>query len=91
MALHEQSVGATDEWFTPSYVIDSFECEFDMDVASPGQVATPWIQAKHFVTRNSLSVPWTGFIWMNPPFRPKSTASKATKTQPRVHRSAAAR
>jgi DNA N-6-adenine-methyltransferase (Dam) len=72
MALHEQSVGATDEWFTPSYVIDSFECEFDMDVASPGQVATPWIQAKHFVTRNSLSVPWTGFIWMNPPFGPRN-------------------
>jgi len=40
MALHEQSVGATDEWFTPPYVFDAFGCEFDMDVASPGQDLT---------------------------------------------------
>jgi hypothetical protein len=50
MALHEQSVGATDEWFTPPYVFDALGCEFDMDVASSGQDLTPWIPARRFVT-----------------------------------------
>jgi hypothetical protein len=72
MALHEQSVGASSAWRTPSYVFDALGCEFDMDVASPGQEMTPWIRAEHFVTRNSLSVPWTGFCWCNPPFGPRN-------------------
>jgi hypothetical protein len=68
MAMHEQSTGATDEWFTPPSVFNALGCEFDMDVASPGQTTTPWIPAKAFITENGLSVPWTGFIWMNAPF-----------------------
>lgn len=68
MALHEQSVGATDEWYTPPHVFEALGCSFDMDVASPGQHATPWIPAKEFITHNSLTQPWKGFIWMNPPF-----------------------
>ena len=68
MALHEQSIGATDEWYTPKYVFDALgEC-FDMDVSSPGAQATPWIPAQQFVTAESLSRPWSGFVWMNPPF-----------------------
>jgi hypothetical protein len=72
MALHEQSVGATDEWFTPPHVFDVLGCEFDTDVASPGQELTPWIPAKRFITCHSLSVPWSGFTWMNPPFGPRN-------------------
>jgi hypothetical protein len=69
MALHEQSVGATDEWYTPKYIFDALGCEFDMDVASPGQNVTPWIPAKDFITKCSLSIKeWKGFVWMNPPF-----------------------
>jgi hypothetical protein len=70
MALHEQSVGATDEWFTPPYVFTAFGCVFDVDVASPGQHLTPWIPAKRFITHDSLSVSWEPgcFIWMNSPF-----------------------
>jgi hypothetical protein len=68
MALHEQCVGATDEWYTPPHVFDAFGCTFDMDVASPGRSVTPWIPAKHFVVTNSLEEGWRGFVWMNPPF-----------------------
>lgn len=72
MALHEQSVGATDEWYTPPHVFESLGCTFDMDVASPGIGYTPWISAKRFITRatdgNSLAQTWEGFIWMNAPF-----------------------
>lgn len=70
MALHEQCVGATDEWYTPPHVFEALGCQFDVDVASPGQPITPWIPAKRFITSDGLTVPWArlGFIWMNPPF-----------------------
>jgi hypothetical protein len=68
MALHEQSVGATDEWFTPAYVFQALACRFDMDVASPSFCSTPWIPTAAFITSGSLERQWRGFIWMNPPF-----------------------
>lgn len=68
MGTHEQSVGATDEWYTPKYVFDAMGCHFDMDVASPGKTITPWIPARHFIKHYSLEKQWHGFIWMNPPF-----------------------
>lgn len=68
MALHEQSVGKSDNWFTPSFVFEALGCTFDVDVASPGQHVTPWIPAKEFITANSLLKEWNGFVWMNPPF-----------------------
>lgn len=68
MALHEQCVGKTDEWYTPPHVFRALDCHFDLDVASPGCAVTPWIPAKKFLTENSLATPWTGFVWMNPPF-----------------------
>jgi hypothetical protein len=68
MALHEQCLGATDEWYTPPHVFDALGCEFDADVASPGQHVTPWIPARKFHTSNSLQGEWSGTVWMNAPF-----------------------
>jgi hypothetical protein len=68
MALHEQCVGATDEWYTPPHVFNALGCSFDMDVASPGRTVTPWIPAVTFLTANALTFAWSGFVWMNPPF-----------------------
>jgi hypothetical protein len=69
MALHEQSVGASDEWYTPPRVFEALGCcLFDIDVASPGQAVTPWIPALHFLTHDSLSMKWNGYVWMNAPF-----------------------
>jgi len=68
MALHEQCIGATDEWYTPPHVFQKLGARFNDDVASPGAAVTPWIPAKRFITTNSLSEPWIGFVWMNPPF-----------------------
>lgn len=69
MALHEQCVGATDEWYTPPYVFGALGCSYDADVASPGPKVTPWIPAVEFITTDSLDMSWDGrFIWMNPPF-----------------------
>jgi hypothetical protein len=72
MALHEQAVGASDEWYTPPYVLDALGCAFDVDVASPGREITPWISAAEFITSASLEREWHGFIWMNPPFGPRN-------------------
>jgi hypothetical protein len=68
MALHEQCVGATDEWYTPPHVFDALGCKFDMDVASPGRSVAPWIPARTCLTSGSLTAEWRGFVWMNPPF-----------------------
>lgn len=68
MALHEQCVGATDEWYTPPYVFDALGVRFDVDVASPGKKVTPWVPALGAITHDSLILQWCGFVWMNPPF-----------------------
>lgn len=68
MALHEQCVGKTDEWYTPPHVFEALRCRFAMDVASPGQCHTPWIPADDFLVFKSLERGWKGFVWMNPPF-----------------------
>jgi hypothetical protein len=68
MAVHEQSVGATDEWYTPPYVFEAMGVRFDLDVASPGREKTPWVPADRILTGGSLATVWFGFIWMNAPF-----------------------
>jgi hypothetical protein len=70
VSLHEQCVGATDEWYTPPHVFEALSCRFNMDVASPGGSVTPWIPATFFVTPATEDHPklWSGFVWMNPPF-----------------------
>lgn len=75
MALHEQCVGATDEWYTPPHVFKALGCSFDMDVASPGAAVTPWIPAKTFIRQQSLEQKWRGFVWMNPPFGGRNALS----------------
>jgi DNA N-6-adenine-methyltransferase (Dam) len=66
MALHEQCVGATDEWYTPPYIFKALDVRFDLDVsASPN---ASWVPADAFICADSLSTPWRGFVWMNPPF-----------------------
>lgn len=68
MALHEQCVGATDEWYTPPYVFEAMAETFLMDVASPGEDITPWVPCMKFITEKSLEKEWVGLVWMNPPF-----------------------
>jgi DNA N-6-adenine-methyltransferase (Dam) len=72
MALHEQSVGATSEWYTPPHVFEALGCTFDLDVASRGPLVTPWIPAHDFIDADSLAREWRGFVWMNPPFGPRN-------------------
>lgn len=68
MALHEQCVGATDEWYTPPYVFDALGCTFDLDPAHPGLGYADWVPADVTWSKLGIETPWSGFVWMNPPF-----------------------
>jgi hypothetical protein len=70
MALHEQSVGATDEWYTPGYVFEAMgDTWFDLDPAHPDRLGLPVDDHCHsHLAREGLTQPWSGFVWLNPPF-----------------------
>lgn len=70
MAHHEQT-GETDEWYTPPYIFEHMATTFDTDVAYPAPgVGTfqPCVPAQRYITSDSLTTEWHGFVWMNPPF-----------------------
>ncbi|MFI5091380.1 MAG: hypothetical protein ACHP7P_15160 [Terriglobales bacterium] len=62
MALHEQSVGATDEWYTPAHVFEAMGVQFDSDPAPAPLALTP---ASSWTVQRRV---WQGFVWLNPPF-----------------------
>lgn len=64
-----ESTGKSDEWYTPKYIQESFgqDCIFDLDVAAPKE-GPRYILCKDWIYEDSLAKPWSGFIWMNPPF-----------------------
>lgn len=64
-----ESMGQSDDWYTPKYIFDALACDFDLDVAAPINGA-PHVPAKswHALPQDSLALPWYGFVWMNPPF-----------------------
>lgn len=63
---HWESLGKSDEWYTPAYIFEALGCHFDLDVASP-KMATK-VPCSSRYTESSLEKDWNGFIWMNPPF-----------------------
>lgn len=82
MALHEQSVGATDEWYTPPHIFEALDATFDLDVAHPGRKIIDWIPATRVITSRSLEKEWRGFVWMNPPFGARTNMEKMTGIAP---------
>lgn len=71
MAAYE-AAGETDEWYTPRYIFDALGLVFDLDVACPPE-GPRYVPANGFYSANSLSLPWRGLVWMNPPFGHQST------------------
>lgn len=71
MSLWEPTIGQSDEWFTPKYIFDALNTQFDLDVSAPegGPKHVPtqrWITA----AQCGLATTWGegSFVWMNPPF-----------------------
>lgn len=72
MTGHQRPVrGGTDEWLTPPEIIEALG-PFDLDPCSPRE--RPWPTAACHYTRDDdgLAQPWSGFVWLNPPFGPEA-------------------
>lgn len=64
-----ETLGKSDDWYTPPEIFDALGCEFDLDVAAP-KAGPPYVPCKHWFYHSALSRPWLpgAFVWMNPPF-----------------------
>lgn len=68
LAEHENSIGKSDDWYTPPHIFDALGLTFDLDPCSPGP--GHWVPARRIYTKadDGLAQPWSGLVWMNPPF-----------------------
>lgn len=74
MAAYE-AAGETDEWYTPRYIFDAIGERFCLDVACPPE-GPRHVPANAWFSADGLTLPWHGFVWMNPPFGHQSTKRK---------------
>ena len=59
----------SDEMFTPKWIFDALDVEFDLDVASSHNSYVQVPTKKLFtIDDDALSQDWTGRVWMNPPY-----------------------
>lgn len=59
------------EWYTPGWVFDALGLNFDLDPASPHDMETEVpAKTKYTVFDDGLKNPWTGRVWLNPPYGP---------------------
>ncbi len=65
----QQEQKTSDDHYTPKWLFDKMDVEFDMDVASPPE-GIPYIKAKKYLSQkeNGLVTDWSGFVWCNPPY-----------------------
>lgn len=65
---HENTIGASDDWYTPLEIFNAIGLTFDLDPCSPGP--DHWVPALQIYTKwdDGLIQPWAGVVFMNPPF-----------------------
>jgi phage N-6-adenine-methyltransferase len=66
---HESSNNKSVDWYTPKWIFDAMGVRFDLDPCQP-EGGLSWIPADKFYTikDNGLTSPWTGRVWLNPPY-----------------------
>jgi hypothetical protein len=67
LGSHQQSIGASQVWITPRWIIDALG-PFDLDPAAADP--RPWCCASVNCTKaqDGLKTPWHGRVYLNPPF-----------------------
>lgn len=65
MGSHQTTIGKTQSWITPKFIIDDLG-PFDLDPCACDP--QPWPCAIDQWTKDGLSFQWHGFVWLNPPF-----------------------
>lgn len=68
----QSSTSSSDEsnqWFTPKYIFDAIDLQFDLDPCSPGEGLTHVPANRHLtIVEDGLLTPWKGTVFMNPPY-----------------------
>lgn len=67
MGGHHSAAMLKDEWLTPPEILKALGA-FDLDPCAP--VTRPWemANAHYTVEDNGLMQPWSGRVWLNPPY-----------------------
>lgn len=69
MSHWELSEGLTDDYYTPKPVFSALgDPLFDMDVAAAADPSKAFVEARQYISSDSLGLDWKGFVWCNPPY-----------------------
>jgi hypothetical protein len=74
--VHEAAVPATCEWYTPAWLFEALGATFDLDPCHPEGEPLVWLPAGRVFTKadNGLVLPWSGMVWLNPPYGKQTSA-----------------
>lgn len=66
---HDSVDNISVDWYTPKWIFDELAINFDLDPCQPNG-GISWIPSKKYYSLpdNGLLLPWTGNIWLNPPY-----------------------
>lgn len=67
MGSHQNAFAGQDEWLTPPGVLAALG-PFDLDPCAPRSRPWPTAERHYTVEDNGLVQPWTGIVWLNPPY-----------------------
>ena len=67
--MAKKSTHKSVEWYTPAWIFDELDIEFDLDPCSPYDMESNVPAREKFTLfDNGLSKEWSGRVWLNPPY-----------------------